>query len=92
MNKQDFEKFGKLIKQANIKMWEVQTDNSRDLKNTLKVLINFKNLYFYRVKRKESLRCWLFEQMEMLLIWVRLHAMCMEYREWRQLDLSQRWQ
>ena len=31
MNKQDFEKFGKLIKQANIKMWEIQTGNSRDL-------------------------------------------------------------
>ena len=44
-----------------------------------KVLINLNNLNFFRVKRKESLRCWLFEQMEMRLIWVSMHTMCMEF-------------
>ena len=38
-----------------------------------------KNLYFDKVQRKESLRCLLFEQMEMLSVQEAMDAMCMEF-------------
>ena len=63
----------------------------RNNKIISKVLINFKTSYFYRVKRKESLRCRVFEQMGILLIWVSMHAMCMEFSDSQPLGSNSIW-